>query len=97
MTLYDQYQTYSDLFEGNAFDDQVTALKTSIYSVFKYIKLVPSKYRTNKNMIGAIANYVFQGIKSKRNKDVEIIGNQILQRLGRYDSKERKYNPLINE
>ena len=48
-------------------------------------------------MIGAIANYVFQGIKSKRNKDVEIIGNQILQRLGRYDSKERKYNPLINE
>ena len=47
------------------------------------------KYKDDANIFGAIVNYVFQGVNSTKNKDVEKIGNNILSTLGRYD-KEKK-------
>jgi hypothetical protein len=32
-----------------------------------------------------------------RDKNIQILGNQILKRMGRYDAKNKRYKPLIEE
>ncbi len=34
---------------------------------------------------------------STRDKNIQILGNQILKRMGRYDAKNKRYKPLIEE
>lgn len=57
-------------------------------------KFIPQKY-CNENDLGAIANYVFQGKNSTRDKNIQILGNQILKRMGRYDAKIKDTNLLL--
>ena len=61
------------------------------------IDLVPTKYRNNEDITGAIINYVFQGEKTTKDKNITRIGQQILKKAGRYDAKSKKYKPFINE
>jgi hypothetical protein len=48
-------------------------------------------------VIGAIVNYVFQGVNSTKNKDIEIIGNNILSTLGRYDKDKKQFMPFVGQ
>ena len=61
------------------------------------IDLVPTKYRNNEDITGAIINYVFQGEKTTKDKNITRIGQQILKKAERYDAKSKKYKPFINE
>ena len=47
--------------------------------------------------MGAIINYVFQGVNNTGNKEIENIGNQILFSTGRYDESEKEYKPFIKQ
>ena len=59
--------------------------------------MVPTKYRNNEDITGAIINYVFQGENTTKDKNITRIGQQILKKVGRYDAKSKKYKPFINE
>lgn len=47
--------------------------------------------------MGAIINYVFQGVNNTGNKEIENIGNQILFNTGRYDESKKKFYPFIKQ
>ena len=82
----------------DAIRDQTKMVNSAIQGVLHEAgqKFIPQKY-CNKNDLGAIANYVFQGKNSTRDKNIQILGNQILKRMGRYDAKNKRYKPLIEE
>lgn len=44
--------------------------------------------------LGSIVNYVYQGKGVEDNKELEILGQQILQEEGRYDEKKQVYIPF---
>ena len=66
--------------DSPSFDSQKEELGNSINKVIDNFDLIPEEYRENVDVIGAIINYVFQGINSMKNKDVEEIGRQIIER-----------------
>ena len=39
----------------------------------------------------------FECNNSTRDQNIQILGNQILKRMGRYDAKNKRYKPLIEE
>ena len=39
----------------------------------------------------------FECNNSTRDKNIQTLGNQILKRMGRYDAKNKRYKPLIEE
>lgn len=82
----------------DAIRDQTKMVNSAIQGVLHEAgqKFIPQKY-CNENDLGAIANYVFQGKNSTRDKNIQILGNQILKRMGRYDAKNKRYKPLIEE
>lgn len=47
--------------------------------------------------IGAITNFVFQGVNNTGNQDISRIGTDILKRQNRYDERTKKVKPLIEE
>jgi len=51
--------------------------------------LVPPKYQ-NQNDLGAIINYVYQGINETGNSEISEIGNKILKAEGTYDPNRIK-------
>ena len=42
--------------------------------------MVPTKYRNNEDITGAIINYVFQGEKTTKDKNITRIGQMILKK-----------------
>ena len=97
ITAMDQYSTLSSMWDMNALDDQTKSLSKSFEAVSENVNIIPSKYQDNVNMMGAIINYVFQGINTTQNKDVTKIGNQILYNVGRYDNDKKEYQPFFRQ
>ena len=93
----DEYMILSNFWDSNALEAQTKSLRESRKVVNNNLGIVPAKYRNDKDVMGAIVNYVFQGENSTKNKDVEIIGKKILKKEGRYDNESKKYIPLIKE
>jgi hypothetical protein len=57
--------------------------------------LVPLNY-LNQNDLGAIINYVFQGINETGNQNISVIGNEILRKIGRYDNITGEVKPFLD-
>ena len=93
----DQYSMLTSFWDCNALEKQTASLKASFDVVKSNDSLIPDQYKDNANIIGAIVNYVFQGVNSTKNKDVEKIGKNILSKIGRYDKETKQYSPLINQ
>ena len=93
----DTFLTLSSFWDAEAFTNQKNSLDEAINTVDKYINLIPEVYRGNLNLMGAIINYVFQGENLTKNKNIETIGKRILEKSSRYDDKEKKYRPFIEE
>ena len=87
----------SSFFDSNALEKQTESLMASYNAVNENGSLIPDKYKTDPNVIGAIVNYVFQGVNSTKNKDIEIIGNNILSTLGRYDKEKKQFMPFVGQ
>src|SRR5574344_593650 len=73
---------------------QLESLNNAAKNVFSDMSLVSKKYQKNNNIMGAIINYVFQGVNTTKNMDVETIGNAILKKVGRYDSETKKLSRM---
>ena len=97
VTAVDQYQMLSSFWDSNALENQTQSLNDAFYAVQNNGGLIPDKYKDDANIIGAVVNYVFQGVNSTKNKDVEKIGNNILSTLGRYDKEKNQYTYYINQ
>ncbi len=97
ITAFDQYSTFSSMWDMDALADQTISLRKSFAKVGENINVIPSKYKDDIDIMGAIVNYVFQGINSTKNKDVVKIGNQILYNAGRYDKDKKEYQPFIRQ
>ena len=78
--VIDTYQTWSSFFDSISLDSQKEQLEQSVNRVHNNFDLIPEKYREDVDVIGAIINYVFQGINSTNNREIEKIGKQILER-----------------
>ncbi|MCR5696500.1 MAG: hypothetical protein K6G73_05930 [Marinilabiliaceae bacterium] len=59
--------------------------------------LIPQKYKESNDKLGAIVNYVFQGVNISKDQNITRIGQQILNKVGRYDKETKKYKPFIEE
>jgi RHS repeat-associated protein len=92
---YDYWSTFSILNDNNAITQQSSLLQQSYNEVMKS-GLVPSQYQ-NLDDLGAITNFVFQGINNTNNQDITKIGTNILMKMGRYDKKTKQVKPLIEE
>ena len=92
------YSLFSLNDDHSAIHEQIGLLNRATNAVDKYIHKygIPSQY-LDKNNLGAIINYVFQGQNSTGDKMITKIGNAILKYIGRYDKKSNKYKPLIQE
>jgi len=75
---------------------QKRLLKQAIHVVNENMDLVPSQYQNN-NDLGAIINFVFQGVNNTGNPSITTIGIDILERIERYDPQTQKVRPLILE
>ncbi len=93
----DQYSMLSNFWDSNALENQTASLRVSYETVRINSTLIPDKYKQDTDIIGAIVNYVFQGINSTNNRDVEIIGNRILFNSGRYDKEKGQYMYFIQQ
>ena len=93
----DQYSMLSNFWDSNALENQTASLRVSYETVSINSTLIPDKYKQDTDIIGAIVNYVFQGINSTKNRDVEIIGNRILFNSGRYDKEKEQYMYFIQQ
>ena len=87
----------SNFWDSNALENQTASLRVSYETVSINSTLIPDKYKQDTDIIGAIVNYVFQGINSTKNRDVEIIGNRILFNSGRYDKEKEQYMYFIQQ
>ena len=96
--IADKYILFSMNNDYDAVTSQTVMVNSAIQKVLSTAreKLIPQRY-CNENDLGAIANYVFQGQNSSKDKNIQILGNQILKRMGRYDKKNKRYKPLIEE
>ena len=97
VTAVDQYQMLSSFWDSNALENQTQSLNDAFYAVQNNGGLIPDKYKDDANIIGAVVNYVFQGVNSTKNNDVEKIGNNILSTLGRYDKEKNQYTYFISQ
>ena len=97
VTAVDQYQMLSNFWDSNALENQTQSLNDAFYAVQNNGGLIPDKYKDDANIIGAVVNYVFQGVNSTKNNDVEKIGNNILSTLGRYDKEKNQYTYFISQ
>ena len=59
--------------------------------------IIPQKYRENKDKMGAIINYVFQGVNTTKEQNITRIGQMILKKEGRYDKEANKDKPFIEK
>ena len=77
---YDLWNAFSTLQDYNAIDKDMQSLQNALILVKVGINrgLVPSQYQ-NKNDLGAITNFVFQGINNTGNQDITLIGTNILK------------------
>lgn len=89
--------TYTSYWDFDAFHKQRDSLTNAVERVNIYLDIIPREYRESEDKMGAIINYVFQGEKTTKDKNITRIGQQILKKAGRYDAKSKKYKPFINE
>ena len=47
--------------------------------------------------MGAIINYVFQGVNTTKEQNITRIGQMILKKEGRYDKEANKDKPFIEK
>jgi hypothetical protein len=92
-SLWDAISVSQDL---NAIDHQKVLLNQATQIVNNNMALIDPKYQ-NTNDIGAITNYVFQGVNSTDNPDITTIGTNILIQAKRYDNDTKQAKPLIQE
>ena len=59
--------------------------------------LIPQKYKESNDKLGAIVNYVFQGVNTTKEQNITKISQQMLKKVGRYDKETKKYRPLIEK
>jgi RHS repeat-associated protein len=71
VTAVDQYQMLSSFWDSNALENQTQSLNDAFYAVQNNGGLIPDKYKDDANIIGAVVNYVFQGVNSTKNNDVK--------------------------
>ena len=83
--------------DQKALEEQSMALENSVFVVNKHIGLIPDDYKNDIDVMGAIINYVFQGVNNTGNKEIENIGNQILFNTGRYDESKKEFYPFIKQ
>ena len=93
----DTFLTLSTFWDIEAFEDQYKSLTQAIRAVSSFMDPIPDKYRNDANKIGAIINYVFQGENITNDKYIKIIGDIILRHNKRYDDKEKRCKPFIEE
>jgi hypothetical protein len=93
---YNLWQSFSVLQDLNAIDKQKGLLQQAVKFVDDYMGNINPKYQ-NANDIGAIVNYVFQGVNDTGNSDITKIGTEILKKAGRYDTNTQQAKPLIQE
>lgn len=89
--------TYTSYWDFDAFHKQKNSLSTAVERVNIHAGIIPREYRESEDKMGAIINYVFQGEKTTKDKNITRIGQMILKKEGRYDAKSKKYKPYINE
>jgi hypothetical protein len=92
---YNLWEAFSVQQDLNAIDRQKGLLQQAFKEVMN-TDLVPSQYQNN-NDIGAIVNFVFQGVNDTGNKDITKIGTDILKSINRYDTQTKRVKPLIEE
>ena len=80
------YWVNNDL-EGISKDQILLEKSTSIVKEALKRNLIPPQYQ-NQNDLGAIINFVFQGVNETGNKEITSIGILILKEAGMYDSKK---------
>ena len=93
----DTYMTLSSFWDSEALQEQTAALKTSANIVNSHMGLIPQKYKESNDKLGAIVNYVFQGVNTTKEQNITKISQQILKKVGRYDKETKKYRPLIEK
>ena len=95
---YDYWNTFSLNGDMNAIENQKGLLQKSFEAVNMGAKygLVPPQYQ-NKDDMGAITNFVFQGVNDTGNQDITTIGTDILKSMGRYDKNTNQVKPIIEE
>jgi hypothetical protein len=95
---YDYWSTFSIYNDNNAISQQSMLLQKAFSAVENGMQngLIPEQYQ-NANDLGAITNFVFQGVNDTGNQDFTKIGTDILNRIGRYDKEAKRAKPLIEE
>jgi len=95
---YDLWSAISVLHDLNAIDKQKIILETACEEVSDALSegIIPPQY-INLNDLGAIINFVFQGVNETGNQNITIIGANILKNIGKYDSKTKTVRPLLQE
>ena len=93
----DTYMSLTSFWDSEALYKQMGALANAVKSVDVYAGIIPQKYRESNDKLGAIVNYVFQGENTTKDQNITKIGQQILNKVGRYDKETKKYKPFIEE
>ena len=88
------YINFSSLFDQASIEYQIKKLAQAFNAVLKNLGSIPQRYKNDVNALGSIVNYVYQGKGVEDNKELEILGQQILQKEGRYDEKKQVYIPF---
>ena len=88
------YINFSSLFDQASIEYQIKKLAQAFNAVLKNLGSIPQRYKNDVNALGSIVNYVYQGKGVEDNKEIEILGQQILQEEGRYDEKKQVYIPF---
>jgi len=95
---YDWWNVYSLDGDMNLIDKHTVLLDVASYAVEKGLEIgiIPVKYQ-NINDLGAIINFVFQGINDTGDPGITEIGIFLLKRVTRYDEKTKQIKPYIEE
>ena len=95
---YDLWSAYSVNQDLNAIEREKGLLQIAFKAVEESINvgIVPPQYQNN-NDIGAIVNFVFQGINNTGNQNITTIGTDILKAIRRYDTQTQTIKPLIEK
>jgi hypothetical protein len=90
------WTTFSSVQDMNALKRQGKILEEAADAVEEAIDngLVPLQY-INKNDLGAIVNFVFQGINDTGNQEISTIGSRILRSINKYDSNTGQVQPFL--
>jgi hypothetical protein len=97
ISAVNMWVTLSPVMDMNALRKQAKILEEEVSeAVYQAIDNgnVPLQY-LNLNDLGAIVNFVFQGINDTGNQDITRIGTLILRNNGRYDISTGKVQPFL--